>query len=69
VLNGLDVGGRATDLEQIAMSLLVELNTMYPKGIPQHIQNRLILLAKKLQVAEVELKEFANAIIREVEGG
>ena len=67
ILNGGEVGGRATDLEQIALSLLVELNTAYPKGIPSILKNRMILLSKKLQVAELELREFAEMMLRELD--
>lgn len=66
IIQGKPIGGRATDLEQIALSLLAELAAIYPKGIPSQLQNRVIVLAKKLQVAEIELKEFAQMMIKEL---
>ena len=66
IIKGQAVGGRATDLEQISLTILCELNALYPKGAPAHIQNRLIILAKKLQIAELEMKEFAQMMLREL---
>lgn len=65
IIDGKPLGGRATDLEQIALSVLAELSSIYPKEIPSHMKNRIIILAKKLQVAEIELKDFARMVLRE----
>lgn len=65
VINGLDVGGRATDFEQIALTLMMEIGVSYPNGEPAHITQRLAALAEKLKSAETALMDFAKFMIEE----
>lgn len=66
IINGLEVGGRATDLEQIALTILKEVDAFYPhKTPPRYVTRQLAALAEKLKSAETALTDFARFMIEE----
>jgi len=69
VINGGDVGGRATDVGQIGMTILAEVTRAYggdPDKVPTEVRNRFLKLAMALEIAEAELQAFATYMLEQV---